>query len=239
MALLMLLHPIRVAAHGAAGGRSSGCARSRSARAASWRGRCTHARRDLSRSSGSSRTSSCASCRRWRSCSTSTSACRSSTARSCSTTSSRITSGRRAFRRCATCAAPTRASREIRRMVAAAGGRGYDLVMLCDHGMTPSVSYRVRFRETLGTTVQRILEGDAAAPARCRFGRSRASPQTSEYADVGAQVVETVGGRHAIPSQASALRSGACAIGCAAALRHSRADAAREVSGRCESTASS
>ena len=54
-------------------------------------------------------TSSFASCRRWRSCSTSTSACRSSTARSCSTTSSAITSGRRAFRRYAIFAEPTRA----------------------------------------------------------------------------------------------------------------------------------
>ena len=46
-------------------------------------------------------------------------------------------------------------------MAQAAGGRGYDLVVLSDHGMTPSVSYRVRFRESLGTTVQRILDGDA------------------------------------------------------------------------------
>jgi len=38
---------------------------------------------------------------------------------------------------------------EIERMALAAGGRGYDLVILSDHGMTPSVSYRVRFRETL------------------------------------------------------------------------------------------
>ena len=46
-------------------------------------------------------------------------------------------------------------------MAQAAGGRGYDLVVLSDHGMTPSVSYRVRFSESLGTTVQRILDGDA------------------------------------------------------------------------------
>ena len=39
---------------------------------------------------------------------------------------------------------------EIERMALAAGGRGYDLVILSDHGMTPSVSYRVRFKETLG-----------------------------------------------------------------------------------------
>jgi hypothetical protein len=62
--------------------------------------------------------------------------------------------------------------KEIERMALAAGGRGYDLVVLSDHGMTPSVSYRVRFSESLGTTVQRILDGDAF---RCRSSRSRAS----------------------------------------------------------------
>src|SRR5437868_9635269 len=32
--------------------------------------------------------------------------------------------------------------REIRRMMEARGGREYDLVLLSDHGMTPSASYR-------------------------------------------------------------------------------------------------
>jgi hypothetical protein len=35
--------------------------------------------------------------------------------------------------------------REIRRMIENVGGRQYDLVILSDHGMTPSSSYRVRF----------------------------------------------------------------------------------------------
>src|SRR5262249_18383627 len=52
--------------------------------------------------------------------------------------------------------------REIRRMIDSLGGRAYDVVILSDHGMTPSASYRVRFGETLGKTVERILEGDAA-----------------------------------------------------------------------------
>src|SRR5262249_4535678 len=43
--------------------------------------------------------------------------------------------------------------REIRRMIQGLGGRQYDLVVLSDHGMTPSASYRVRYGESLGKTV--------------------------------------------------------------------------------------
>jgi hypothetical protein len=82
--------------------------------------------------------------------------------------------------------------REIRRMVKSVGRREYDVVILSDHGMTPSSSYRVLYGETLGNTVERILEGDAAlrgVPAL----RSQASfSDNSEYADVGPQVVEAV-----------------------------------------------
>src|SRR5579885_2386634 len=53
--------------------------------------------------------------------------------------------------------------REIRRMIDNLGGREYDLVILSDHGMTPSASYRVKYGESLGTTVERILERDAMA----------------------------------------------------------------------------
>jgi hypothetical protein len=83
---------------------------------------------------------------------------------------------------------------EIERMALAAGGRGYDLVILSDHGMTPSVSYRVRFRETLGTTVQRILDGDAFRTGEMPIRSLASFAETSEYADVGARVVESVAG---------------------------------------------
>jgi hypothetical protein len=63
---------------------------------------------------------------------------------------------------------------EIVRMMRSAANRGYDLVILSDHGMTPSVSYRVRFGETLGTTVRRVLSNSIASFA-----------EDSEYADVG------------------------------------------------------
>src|SRR5688572_20077628 len=83
---------------------------------------------------------------------------------------------------------------EIERMAQAAGGRGYDLVVLSDHGMTPSVSYRVRFAETLGTTVQRILDGDAFRTGEMPIQSLASFAQTSEYADVGARVMDSVAG---------------------------------------------
>ena len=83
--------------------------------------------------------------------------------------------------------------REIRRMIDNAGGREYDLVLLSDHGMTPSSSYRVRYGESLGRTVERILERAGGVEGRERTLRSHESyADTSEYADVGAQVLETV-----------------------------------------------
>jgi Type I phosphodiesterase / nucleotide pyrophosphatase/Carboxypeptidase regulatory-like domain/TonB-dependent Receptor Plug Domain len=96
--------------------------------------------------------------------------------------------------------------REIRRMMGAMGGRAYDLVILSDHGMTPAASYRVRFGETLGTTVQRMLEESAgavppgSAPLRARESYAR----SSEYADMGAQAVETVA--LAAPASQRAMR---------------------------------
>lgn len=94
--------------------------------------------------------------------------------------------------------------REILRMVRVAkrfGGREYDVVILSDHGMTPAVSYRVRFGESLGATVQRTLEDEtervrrvprAATATPPRPSRPLASfDDRSEYADLGAEVVET------------------------------------------------
>jgi hypothetical protein len=71
---------------------------------------------------------------------------------------------------------------EIWRMARMAGGRQYDLVILSDHGMTPAQSYRVRFRESLGATVERIL--DAAVLS--------SHSERSEYADIGSEVLEAV-----------------------------------------------
>jgi hypothetical protein len=84
--------------------------------------------------------------------------------------------------------------KEIERMALAAGGRGYDLVVLSDHGMTPSVSYRVRFSETLGTTVQRILDGDAFKTGEMPIQSLASFAHVSEYADVGARVMDSVAG---------------------------------------------
>ncbi len=82
--------------------------------------------------------------------------------------------------------------REIRRMIENVGGRQYDLVILSDHGMTPSSSYRVRFGETLGKTVERILEGDAALRGETPLRLRASFADTSEYADITAQVVNAV-----------------------------------------------
>ena len=73
---------------------------------------------------------------------------------------------------------------EIWRMARIAGGRQYDLVILSDHGMTPAVSYRVRFKESLGSTVEKILDTVVLS----------SHSEVSEYADMGPQVLETVAG---------------------------------------------
>jgi hypothetical protein len=71
---------------------------------------------------------------------------------------------------------------EIWRMARVVGGRGYDLVILSDHGMTRSVSYRVKFGESLGATVQGVLTDQALI----------SHSERSEYSDVGAVIVEAV-----------------------------------------------
>lgn len=79
---------------------------------------------------------------------------------------------------------------EILRMTRAAAGRGYDVVILSDHGMTPAVSYRVAYDESLGATVERILGGE---PMRADGGPLRAMAsfaEDSEYADVGPQILD-------------------------------------------------
>ncbi len=81
---------------------------------------------------------------------------------------------------------------EIERMAATAGARGYDLVILSDHGMTPSTSYRVRFKETLGRTVQHILDGDAERAGAEPLTSHASHATDTEYADMGPQVVEAI-----------------------------------------------
>jgi hypothetical protein len=83
--------------------------------------------------------------------------------------------------------------REIRRMIrGASSGRQYDLIILSDHGMTPSSSYRVKYGETLGTTVQRILDGDALRIGGTPLQAHAVASPTSEYGAMGAQVLETM-----------------------------------------------
>lgn len=69
---------------------------------------------------------------------------------------------------------------EIWRMARVAGGRQYDIVILSDHGMTPAESYRVKFGESLGKTIQRMLDGDVLA----------SHAERSEYSDIGPELLE-------------------------------------------------
>jgi hypothetical protein len=94
--------------------------------------------------------------------------------------------------------------REILRMVRVArrfGGRDYDVVILSDHGMTPAASYRVEYGESLGATIQRALEDENERVLRRARETALTPPRPSrpiasfadrsEYADLGAEVVET------------------------------------------------
>jgi hypothetical protein len=94
--------------------------------------------------------------------------------------------------------------RSIRRMIRNAARREYDLVILSDHGMAPSSSYRVLYRESLGTTVQRILDGDAARRGRESLSAHTTENPTSEYLDVGPNLIESLAQR--TPPRRRALR---------------------------------
>ena len=82
--------------------------------------------------------------------------------------------------------------RSIRRMIRGAAGREYDLVILSDHGMAPSASYRVRYGESLGSTVQRILDDDAARRGRAGLSAHTSENAIGEYAEVGANLIESL-----------------------------------------------
>jgi hypothetical protein len=85
-----------------------------------------------------------------------------------------------------------RISEILRMMRSEAAGREYDVVILSDHGMTPSASYRVRFGESLGVTVQRALDDAAERARRTPLSTFATFPESSEYADMGARIAETM-----------------------------------------------
>ena len=80
--------------------------------------------------------------------------------------------------------------KEILRMVGSAAGRGYDVVILSDHGMTPAVSYRVAYDESLGTTVERILAGEPVGAHGRPLSAMASFAEDSEYADAGPQILD-------------------------------------------------
>jgi hypothetical protein len=79
---------------------------------------------------------------------------------------------------------------ELLRMARVAAGRGYDVVILSDHGMTPAVSYRVKFDESLGATIEGILSRAAQRPDRRSLHAIASFAEDSEYADVGPQILD-------------------------------------------------
>ena len=81
---------------------------------------------------------------------------------------------------------------EIRRMAKSARVREYDLVILSDHGMTPAVSYRVQFQESLGTTVQHMLDAEAERAGAEPLHALASFAENSEYADTGPRAMETL-----------------------------------------------
>ena len=83
---------------------------------------------------------------------------------------------------------------EIWRMIQDGAPRQYDLVILSDHGMTPAKSYRVMFKESLGTTVTRIMSRgpDSVATSSLDADVLTSASEDSEYADVGPGIVESV-----------------------------------------------
>jgi hypothetical protein len=83
---------------------------------------------------------------------------------------------------------------EIWRMIQEGAPRHYDLVILSDHGMTPAKSYRVMFKESLGTTVTRIMSRgpDSVATSSLDADVLTSASEDSEYSDVGPGIVESV-----------------------------------------------
>jgi hypothetical protein len=104
---------------------------------------------------------------------------------------------------------------EIWRMIQDGAPRRYDLVILSDHGMTPAKSYRVMFKESLGSTVTRLMsrgpDGDTVGDARRSADADvlTSASEDSEYADVGPGIVESVAqmSRHRHKSWRRALRA--------------------------------
>ncbi|PYP62018.1 MAG: hypothetical protein DMD26_16425, partial [Gemmatimonadetes bacterium] len=101
--------------------------------------------------------------------------------------------------------------RSIRRMIRSAAGRDYDLVILSDHGMAPSASYRVLYGEPLGSTIQRILDGDAARRGRVSLSTHTSESPTSEYGGVAPSLFETLAEQ--TPPRRRALRRGLRRLG--------------------------
>ena len=82
---------------------------------------------------------------------------------------------------------------EIWRMIQDGAPRHYDLVILSDHGMTPAKSYRVLFKESLGSTVTKMMSrGPDGLVTSPEADVLTSASEDSEYSDVGPGIMESV-----------------------------------------------
>ncbi|HSJ30094.1 MAG TPA: alkaline phosphatase family protein, partial [Longimicrobiales bacterium] len=92
----------------------------------------------------------------------------------------------------------------ILRMLRRAPGRPYDLYILSDHGQTPSVPYRVRFGETLGETIENAARHGVLVMA----GTGDYSLEHQDVMDFLVQELEHVSGESSLPARKAGLGLG-------------------------------
>ena len=121
---------------------------------------------------------------------------------------------------------------EIWRMIRDGAPRHYDLVILSDHGMTPAKSYRVLFKESLGTTVTRMMARgpDSVATSSLRRGRAHERERGQRVRGRGAGHRRERGADVAAPaSRDGGGRCARCATGRAAGTGCARSSSRRSI----------
>jgi hypothetical protein len=92
----------------------------------------------------------------------------------------------------------------ILRMLRRAPGRPYDLYILSDHGQTPSVPYRIRYGETLGDTIVNVARHGVLVMA----GTGDYSLENQDVMDFLVQELEHVSEESSLPARKAGLGLG-------------------------------